>query len=310
MNPLVSICIPTYNRENTILDALNCALNQTYSNIEILISDDHSSDNTVQLVKKVSDPRIRLVVQKKNLGMIPNWNFCINEAKGKYIKFLHSDDLIDKNCVEKELSFFEKNKNVSLITCKRKFIDENGEVINTMQFSDKTTIESGQKYAREILTKIRENRIGEPSAVMFKKKDAIEVGLFDSRFSQLADFEFWLRLHALGDIGYINDALCSFRLHKGSNTTAAIRDGRFIDETYVFIDKYYGVPKYKKIFHLSDDDRKQVQKIKTLDFLKNIKILLFSADIKTALVYFGRISKYVSILDMITSSINHQFSRS
>ena len=112
MNPLVSICIPTYNREDSICDALNCAVNQTYKNIEILVSDNCSTDNTVNLVKKIKDPRIKIVVHKKNLGMIPNWNFCIQEAKGKYVKFLHSDDLIDSTCVEKELEYFQKNSSL------------------------------------------------------------------------------------------------------------------------------------------------------------------------------------------------------
>ena len=308
MNPLVSICIPTYNRENTILDALNCALNQTYSNIEILVSDDHSTDNTVALVKKFKDPRIKLIIQPKNLGMIPNWNFCIKKAKGKYIKFLHSDDLISNNCVEKEINFLIKNENVTLVTCKRRFIDENGKVIHTMQFSDKTVVVSGQKYAQKLLNTIRENHIGEPSAVMFKKTDAIDTGLFDSTFSQLADFEFWLRLHAIGDIGYINLPLCSFRLHSGSNTTAAIKDGRFIDETYVFIEKYFGNSKYRKIFNLTDDKRKKVEKIKTQDFIKNIKILFFSRDFKTAWSYFGRINKYVTFPKIILTSIRYQLS--
>lgn len=305
MNPLVSICIPTYNREKSIIDALNCALNQTYSNIEILISDDHSTDNTVALLKKIHDPRIKLFVQPKNLGMIPNWNFCIKKANGKYIKFLHSDDLIDNNCVEKEIEFFLKNKNVSLVTCKRRFIDDKGKVVHTMQFSDKTVIESGKKYAHELLTSIRENYIGEPSAVLFLKKDAIDAGLFDPKFSQLADFEFWLRLHAIGDIGYINQPLCSFRLHTGSNTTAAIKDGRFIDETYVFIDKYYGSQKYRKIFNLSDENRRKVEQIKTLDFLKNIKDLFISGDLSTCKKYLKRLTSHVKISTIVLQSIKH-----
>jgi len=308
MKPLVSICIPTYNREKTILDALNCALNQTYKNIEILISEDHSSDQTLALIKKVKDPRINLIIQKERLGMIPNWNFCIQKAKGEYIKFLHSDDLIDLTCVEKELHFFLKNKDVSLVTCKRKFIDDQDKLLYTMQFANKNTNENGREYGHKLITNIRENRIGEPSAVMFRKSDALKAGLFDSRFSQLADFEFWLRLHLFGNIGYINEPLCSFRLHGGSNTTAAIKDGRFIDETFVFIEKFYGNDEYKKAFKLTKKDKKKVIHVKTLDFLKNIKILFIAGDLKTAKIYLSKLLKYVTIPDIFLSSINHLLS--
>ena len=301
--PLVSVCIPTYNREKTVVAALSCALKQTYTNLEILISDDQSSDNSVKILKKFTDPRIRLVIQKKNLGMIPNWNYCIQQAKGEYIKFLHSDDLIDTTCVEKELALFQKNHQVSLVTCQRSFIDERNRLINTLQFSDLDTVESGVHYAHKLITTLRENRIGEPSAVMFRQKDALKAGLFDPGYSQLADFEFWIRLLQFGDIGYINKPLCSFRVHQGSNTTAAIKDGRFIDETYSFIKKYFHNKKYRKIFHLSDDDQKNVLQIRTKDFLKNIKILILSGDFHSSKVYFKKLLHYVSLVSLINFSI-------
>lgn len=299
MNPLVSICIPTYNREDTILDAIDCAVNQSYKNIEILVSDDQSKDNTVSIIKKIKDPRIKLVVQKQNLGMIQNWNYCIKEAKGEYIKFLHSDDLISNDCVEKELNIFLRHRKVSIVTCKRNFINADDEIIYTMSFGDKTNVADGIKYTNHFIKKIRENKIGEPSAVMFRKNDAIKAGLFDAKFNQLADLEFWIRLNALGDIGYINKPLCSFRVHEGSNTTKAIKDGRFIDETFVFIDKYFKDPVYGAIFKLSQKDRKYTIKLKTLDFLKNIKILISKGEIVSAYNYFNRLKKYVPVQDQI-----------
>lgn len=80
-NPLVSICIPTYNREKYLKHTIESALKQTYSNIEIIVSDNASDDNTVNLVKSFKDKRIHLIVQKKNIGMVPNWNACIKKAR-------------------------------------------------------------------------------------------------------------------------------------------------------------------------------------------------------------------------------------
>lgn len=84
-NPLVSIGIPTYNRANSYLkQALRSAVNQTYKNLEIIVSDNCSSDDTESVVKEFRDPRIRYFRQNKNLGAVPNCNFCLEQSQGKY----------------------------------------------------------------------------------------------------------------------------------------------------------------------------------------------------------------------------------
>ena len=80
-NPLVSICIPAYNSAPFIERTIRSALKQTYDNIEVVVVDDCSSDNTVQVVQSIEDERVRLICNESNLGMTGNWNKCVRSCK-------------------------------------------------------------------------------------------------------------------------------------------------------------------------------------------------------------------------------------
>lgn len=111
MNPLVSIVIPTYNREQYISQAIECAINQTYTNIEIIIGDNQSSDSTWNIISSYAskDPRIRAFQNNTNIGPVLNWNECFKRAKGEFLKIIWSDDYISLNYIEKTLSLFDKD---------------------------------------------------------------------------------------------------------------------------------------------------------------------------------------------------------
>ena len=94
--PLVSVLIPTYQGEEFLEEALESVLSQTYHNLEIIISDDGSVDRTLEIAKNFqlqSSIKFKILTHQR-LGMIPNWNFCLSMAQGKYIKFLFQDDVL------------------------------------------------------------------------------------------------------------------------------------------------------------------------------------------------------------------------
>ncbi len=303
--PLVSILIPTYNSAKYIGAALDSALSQTYPNLEIIVHDDASTDNTPQLLKNYSDPRLQIIRTKTNHGMLGGWNFIQNKAKGEYIKFLASDDLLSPTCVAELIAAAEAHPNASIITCQRNFIDDKGKVFKKMGFASKTTTVKGLDHAHWILTNIRENKIGEPTAVLYPRKLIKLVGGYDPIFSQFADFEYWIRLLAYGDLVYVHKPLCSFRTHGGSNTSAAILDGRFITEIFALISKYYNNAHFVKTFSLTTTDRTLVTEQKTLDTLKNIKDLFVMGRLSQARRYFSRLNKEVSLDKMTLSTIRH-----
>ena len=97
-NPLITIGMPTYNRANLLNNAIKSALNQSYKNIEIVISNNCSTDNTINILDSfASNKKIKIFNQKSNIGVVNNWNFCLNKAKGKFFFILHHNVSLIKN---------------------------------------------------------------------------------------------------------------------------------------------------------------------------------------------------------------------
>jgi len=126
-NPLVTIAIPTYNRAQGFLpQALHSAIKQTYANIEILVSDNCSIDETALVVENFADTRIRYYRQKENIGFLENVAFCLEHARGKYFSLLFDDDLIDDDFVECCIRATKNHSKVGLVLTGTRVIDENG----------------------------------------------------------------------------------------------------------------------------------------------------------------------------------------
>ena len=108
----ISILIPTYNRKEYIKECILSAINQDYSNFEIIIVDNQSDDGTWEICKELSkiDCRIKIFQNKTNIGPVLNWLRCAKEASGEYSKILFSDDILDKSCLSRLKSIISSNK--------------------------------------------------------------------------------------------------------------------------------------------------------------------------------------------------------
>jgi glycosyltransferase involved in cell wall biosynthesis len=106
MKPLVSVCIPTYNGAKYLKECLDSVLAQTFTDFEVLIVDDKSSDETLSIAQEYAtyDPRFRVIQNECNLGLVGNWNRCVELAQGEWIKFIFQDDLIEPACLERMLA--------------------------------------------------------------------------------------------------------------------------------------------------------------------------------------------------------------
>jgi len=128
--PLVTIGIPTYNRADKYLkDAFRSALSQTYPNLEILVSDNCSSDNTEELITQLGDSRVRYHRHDTNIGAANNFNFCVDQAKGDYFLLLHSDDLIDPDFVDACMRAAEYSDDYGIIRTGARTIDAKGTIV-------------------------------------------------------------------------------------------------------------------------------------------------------------------------------------
>src|SRR5262245_28173895 len=112
---LVTIAIPTFNRASWLADCVLAALSQTYQRFEVLVSDNASTDETVEVLRQFSDPHLRVVRQKSNIGLLPNWNACLAEAKGEYIVFVSDDDRIAPWMLERCMALIKRQPQIPII---------------------------------------------------------------------------------------------------------------------------------------------------------------------------------------------------
>lgn len=226
MPPTVSICLPVYNGARFLAEAIDSLLAQTFEDFELLISDDGSTDQSVEVIRKYAalDPRIKHWTNECNLGLFANYNLCLQNAQGRFIKPFAQDDVLEPDCLQRQLEVLVENPNVTLVSVSRFLIDELGEVqplhrgfINAGDLIPADVVVKGADVIRRALFPVT-NFIGEPATVMFRR-ESIGAG-FDTKFHHLGDLEFWLRILLNGYFYFIDEPLCSFRQHGDSKSTA------------------------------------------------------------------------------------------
>lgn len=117
--PKVSILIPVFNRKEYIAECIQSAIDQTFTDFEIVVVDNASDDGTWEICKKISltDERVKIFRNQSNIGPVRNWMRCAEEAKGEFSKILFSDDTIKSDCIELMVNCFEENKNCAFVFC-------------------------------------------------------------------------------------------------------------------------------------------------------------------------------------------------
>lgn len=222
--PKLSVCIPTYRYGRFVGQAIESVLVQDFQDFELLIVDDASPDNTRQVVEQyaAADARIRFEVNSTNRGMVPNWNYCLEQARGEYVKFLFADDfLCSTSALRSMVELLDRDPAISLIFSARRFVDENSVSFKLASpFGTDTCRMSGSKLIRYCLSRMN-NPIGEPSTVMFRKSQCSRG--FDPRYQQLVDLEMWLHLLEQGDAWYLSEPLSAFRVHGAQQTTVNVK---------------------------------------------------------------------------------------
>lgn len=226
---LVSICIPTYNGDKYLASALESIEQQTYKNIEVIVSDDNSQDNTISIVKDFKN-RVEFPVHiyhHNPTGIGSNWNNSIKNAKGEFIKFLFQDDVLLPNCIELMLRVILSDNEIELVASKRillledvrdeitaKWVLEYRDLQKDLGLKGKEVYLLNKDLFKDPnFLKSPLNKIGEPTAVLFKKSIVNKYGFFREDLEQILDFEFYYRILKKGKIAIINKELVGFRLH-------------------------------------------------------------------------------------------------
>lgn len=211
--PLVTVTIPMYNNERFIEQTIESILAQTYTNFELLIYDDNSTDGSYEIASSFSDPRMRVFRNEKNLGPEGNWNRAIHDVRGKYVKLICGDDILYPNCLEKQVAVFEKNPKarISLVCSQRTVIDPEGKPL----IKKINLVEKGRHKATDIIRKLIRmgtNILGEPVCGLYPASLLPRTRGYSARVPYTIDLEFWMQLLRLGDLYMIDESLCAFRI--------------------------------------------------------------------------------------------------
>ena len=173
--PLVSICIPAYNAAATIGDTIQSLLDQAYQNIEIVVVNDKSTDNTKEVVEQFTDPRIRLVDNESNLGINGNWQKTILEAGGEFVILLGHDDMLLPPCVGRLVELFARNPRVGMIAFRARVIPH-GNVTWRPEYGEITP-------ARLKDSLIQFTNITPPSEIMYRTAAVKKVNGYDAGYN-------------------------------------------------------------------------------------------------------------------------------
>lgn len=146
--PLVSVYIPAYNGAKFIAQAIQSVLDQTYQNFELIINDDCSTDNTVEIVNSFRDNRIHFTKNKKNLGLVGNCARCAELTHGVYLKVLNDDDMLMPTAIERAVKVLETHPEVSVVIGSSMVIGSHNENLMKRSLFRKDHIMDGNSFAR------------------------------------------------------------------------------------------------------------------------------------------------------------------
>jgi len=234
MKPLISICMPNYNYEKFIKEAIESILAQTYTDFELIIVDDASTDNSVEIIKSIKDPRIKLYQNESNIFMFPTINKAIRLAKGEIVTIIHSDDMYKKNFLEEIVNTYNiyPDKKV-FITGVDFYHSDDGYSVPWYPYEN-----GGIISKKEVLLRLGDsNNIGNSVNVAIHKDAVNKVGYFTNIYKYIGDFDYWLRLAEEFDFVYIPKILANYRIHGSNITHSLVKDLNFFKEGYEVFKK-------------------------------------------------------------------------
>ncbi len=213
----VTIGIPTINRSKLALRAIRSALAQTYTDVEVIVSDDASTDDTVPRVREVQDTRLVLFEQKQRLGLVGNFDFCLKNATGEFFLLLGDDDVLLPTAIERLSEPFlrEDSASVGVAWCPCRIADADNAEFWTTEAGPR--VESAASVLSALFAGNRGPRL---SSILLRTKDAIAVGGYNPRYGDLCDIGNWGRVALLRDhVVCIQEPLVQYTNHHGSTTS-------------------------------------------------------------------------------------------
>ncbi len=211
--PRLSVCLPTYNGEAYVAEAVRSVLQQSYTDFEVVAVDDGSSDRTLKLLQEFDDPRLRVYQNSQRRGIPANWNTAVELARGEYVCVFHQDDVMLADNLARKMALFESEPDLSLVHSRAEPIVEARAPSRLSDWIEKAEVdfvEEGEAYFRKLLLH------GEcicASTVVVRREQLDMVGGFNEALGYACDYEMWMKLCIEGRVAFIHDTLVRYRWH-------------------------------------------------------------------------------------------------
>jgi len=234
--PLVSVIIPNYNHERYLQKRIESVLNQKYTNIEVLLLDDFSTDNSRDILNEYCkhDHRIKLHFNNSNSGSVfKQWRKGITLSSGKYIWIAESDDYADDNFLDLLVCLLEDNEKLSFVYSNSFIINEHSDITgktsdwkNTYFATDRWNKDFYAEGVHELNQYLSlQCTVNNASATVFRRSSIINVGGIDTSFRYTGDWLTYIKLCCQGQIAYVAACLNYYREHEANASKQSIANG-------------------------------------------------------------------------------------
>jgi glycosyltransferase involved in cell wall biosynthesis len=204
--PQLSVIFTTYNDSRFVAEALESMLSQTFTDFELIVADDASTDNTLEVVMRYNDPRIKIVRNKKNLGLAKNLNAALPHCRARLVARQDGDDASLPERFARQIAYLQRRPEVALVGTQDIWIDEAG---------NETARHWFPTDCEEIRECLKERNCFNHSSVMFRKEEIENVGMYRP-FPGCEDYDLWVRVAALRPVANLTERLVLRRIREGS----------------------------------------------------------------------------------------------
>ena len=309
--PKISVLMSVYNHEAWLKKSIESIIYQTFSDFELIIINDGSTDGSLNIIKSYNDCRIKLISNEKKLGLPKSLNRGLKICKSKIIARMDADDISMKNRLEKQFKYLKKNKDVDVLGGQVLYIDKKGK---KMDFSHEYPI-SNHIIKWEML---REVPLCHPS-VMFRKNVLTSAGLYSEDYPYAQDYELWKRIADCGcKFSNLSDKIIYYRIKNKEKITAKIKKQKkaHLRILYDALSYYLPIEDYKLVHYyyygpkkpLNDKNMLMMAVKLTLEIYRNFILsnqlsksekFIISQDTALKILNFAKIQKHLSLIHKI-----------
>lgn len=230
LKPLVSVVMCVFNGEEFISESIDSILNQSFSDFELIIIDDGSTDNTSSIISSYSDKRIQNVINKSNIGLTRSLNLGIKISRGKYIARNDADDISLKQRLKKQVSFLQDNENANIVFCSCAFFKDLQRIDGALLLDSNTDKLSAKMFFRNSASH---------SSVMMRREFMLKNNfLYSEDFTRSQDYELWHRFLLVTKLYALSEILVLVRVHSQqiSNLSRSDQDEKAFRVNLMFLN--------------------------------------------------------------------------